>query len=150
MVFRVFADGVGFRYELPRQPSLAYFTVQDEPTEFNLPADHKAFWIPGDYDSNEYAYTTSRLSEVNTTPIEAHSAEGAAPTAVQTPLMLKSDDGLYINIHEAALVNYPAMMLNVDTAHLRPQQPARCPMPPARAPRPICRRPSTRPGAPWW
>jgi len=114
VVFRVFADGVGFRYEWPRQPNLQYFTVQDELTEFNLPADHKAFWIPGDYDSNEYAYTTSRLSAVNTAPIEVIQQK-AAPTTVQTPLMLKSDDGLYVNIHEAALVNYPAMMLKVDT-----------------------------------
>lgn len=114
LVFRVFADGVGFRYEFPAQPALSYFTVQDEQTEFNLPANHKVFWIPGDYDSNEYAYTTSRLSEVNTAPIEPIQQK-AAPTRVQTPLLLKSDDGLYINIHEAALVNYPAMMLNVDT-----------------------------------
>ena len=114
VVFRVFGDGVGFRYEVPAQPNLAYFTVQDELTEFNMPGDHRAFWIPGDYDSNEYAYTTSRLSEVNTTPITSIQ-EKAAPNRVQTPLMLKSDDGLYLNIHEAALVNYPAMMLNVDT-----------------------------------
>ena len=114
VVFRVFADGVGFRYEVPQQTGLTYFVVQDEHTEFNLPANHKAFWIPGDYDSNEYAYTTSRLSEVNTTPIPAIQLKAPA-NRVQTPLMLKSDDGLYINIHEAALVNYPAMFLNVDT-----------------------------------
>ena len=114
VVFRVFADGVGFRYEFPQQASLQYFTVQDEHTEFNLPANHKAFWIPGDYDSNEYAYTTSRVSEVNTTPIPAIQQQAPA-TRVQTPLMLKSDDGLYVNIHEAALVNYPALFLNVDT-----------------------------------
>ena len=114
VVFRVFADGVGFRYEFPRQAGLQYFTVQDELTEFRLPANHKAFWIPGDYDSNEYAYTTSRLNEVNTTPIQAIQAKAPAHR-IQTPLMLKSDDGLYVNIHEAALVNYPAMFLNVDT-----------------------------------
>ncbi len=114
VVFRVFADGVGFRYEFPRQAGLTYFTVKEEKTEFNLPANHKAFWIPGDYDSNEYAYTTSRLSAVNTLPITPIQ-ERAAPTRVQTPLMLKADDGLYLNIHEAALVNYPAMMLNVNT-----------------------------------
>ncbi|TGE23198.1 glycoside hydrolase family 97 protein [Hymenobacter metallicola] len=112
--FRLYDDGVGFRYEFPAQPGLTYFTVQDEVTEFNLPANHKAFWIPGDYDSNEYTYTTSRLSEVDTAPIEVIQQK-AEPHTVQTPLMLKSDDGLYINIHEAALVNYPAMMLNVDT-----------------------------------
>ncbi|MCC3158497.1 glycoside hydrolase family 97 protein [Hymenobacter sp. 15J16-1T3B] len=111
--FRLFDDGLGFRYEWPRQPNLQYFTVTGEQTEFNLPADHKAFWIPGDYDSNEYAYTTSRLSQVNSaniTPIQ----EKSAPQRVQTPLMLKSADGLYVNIHEAALVNYPAMMLSVN------------------------------------
>ncbi|GAA4368588.1 glycoside hydrolase family 97 protein [Hymenobacter saemangeumensis] len=113
VVFRVFADGVGFRYEFPQQDKLQYFTVSDEQTQFNLPADHKAFWIPGDYDSNEYSYTTSRLSQVNTTPI-AVIQHRAAPTTVQTPLMLKTDDGLYVNIHEAALVNYPAMFVNVD------------------------------------
>ncbi len=116
VVFRVFGDGVGFRYEVPAQPNLAYFTVQDELTEFNMAGDHRAFWIPGDYDSNEYAYTTSRLSAVNTTPIAAIQ-EKAPATRVQTPLMLKSADGLYINIHEAALVNYPALYLNVDTGN---------------------------------
>ena len=125
LVFRVFADGVGFRYEFPRQPGLTYFTVQRELTEFNLPANHRAFWIPGDYDSNEYTYTTSRLSEVNSAGIEPIQLR-SAPQRVQTPLMLKADDGLYVNIHEAALVNYPALMLDVDTktfgltAHLVP------------------------------
>ncbi|SNC67623.1 Glycosyl-hydrolase 97 C-terminal, oligomerisation [Hymenobacter gelipurpurascens] len=112
--FRLYDDGLGFRYEFPQQPGLTYFVVQEEKSEFNLPANHKAFWIPGDYDSNEYTYSQTRLSEVNTTPIE-HIQEKSAPNRVQTPLMLKSDDGLYVNIHEAALVNYPAMMLNVDT-----------------------------------
>ena len=97
-----------------RARGLQYFTVQDEFTEFHLPANHKAFWIPGDYDSNEYAYTTSRVSEVNTTPIQAIQLKAPA-NRIQTPLMLKSDDGLYVNIHEAALVNYPALYLNVDT-----------------------------------
>ncbi|TGE07979.1 glycoside hydrolase family 97 protein [Hymenobacter fodinae] len=112
--FRLYDDGLGFRYEFPQQPGLTYFVVQEEKTEFNLPANHKAFWIPGDYDSNEYVYSQTRLSEVNTTPIEPIQLK-AAPQRIQTPLMLKSDDGLYVNIHEAALVNYPAMMLNVDT-----------------------------------
>ncbi|RSK37227.1 glycoside hydrolase family 97 protein [Hymenobacter metallilatus] len=114
VVFRLFDDGLGFRYEVPQQPGLTYFVVQQEATEFNLPANHKAFWIPGDYDSNEYTYSTTRLSEVNTTPIEPIQLK-ADPTRVQTPLMLKADDGLYVNIHEAALVNYPALMLDVDT-----------------------------------
>ncbi|KAA9339286.1 glycoside hydrolase family 97 protein [Hymenobacter busanensis] len=111
--FRLFDDGLGFRYEWPQQPRLSYFNVVDERTEFNLPANHKAFWIPGDYDSNEYVYTTSRLSEVNTTRITPIQ-QRAETTTVQTPLMLKSDDGLYVNIHEAALVNYPALMLSVN------------------------------------
>jgi len=111
--FRLYDDGLGFRYEFPQQASLTYFVVQDEKTEFNLPANHKAFWIPGDYDSNEYTYSTTRLSEVNTTSVTPIQLK-AAPTTVQTPLMLKSDDGLYVNLHEAALVNYPAMMLNVN------------------------------------
>lgn len=117
--FRLYDDGLGFRYEFPQQPGLTYFVVQDERTEFNLPANHKVFWIPGDYDTNEYAYTTSRLSEVSAAAARPAPEIGlrvsAGPTAVQTPLMLKSDDGLYVNIHEAALVNYPAMLLNVDT-----------------------------------
>jgi hypothetical protein len=112
--FRLFDDGLGFRYEFPEQENLKYFIVSEERTEFNLPGNHKAFWIPGDYDSNEYAYSTTRLSGINTaavTPI----MEKAAPSTVQTPLMMKTDDGLYVNIHEAALVNYPAMFLTVNT-----------------------------------
>jgi hypothetical protein len=121
IVFRVFEDGVGFRYEFPKQPNLKYFIVSDELTEFALTADHKAFWIPGDYDTNEYLYTTSKLSGINNSKIVRESTDIAvrvAPdkNAVQTPLMLKSADGLYINIHEAALINYPAMQLHTDTA----------------------------------
>ncbi|NML65484.1 glycoside hydrolase family 97 protein [Hymenobacter sp. RP-2-7] len=121
VVFRVFADGVGFRYEWPRQLALGNFVVQDELTEFALPADHQAFWIPGDYDTNEYLYTRSRLSAVdNATQVRASTeiAVRDAPDAqaVATPLMLKADDGLYVNIHEAAQVDYPAMQLHVDRA----------------------------------
>jgi hypothetical protein len=124
VVFRVFADGVGFRYEFPKQPKLQYFTVTDELTEFALPADHKAFWIPGDYDTNEYPYTVSKLSEVDNTRLVKGSNDIAvrnAPDAqmVATPLMLKSADGLYVNIHEAAQVDYPAMQLHVDRASHR-------------------------------
>jgi glucan 1,4-alpha-glucosidase len=116
--FRLFNDGLGFRYEFPEQTDLKYFIVADEKTEFNLTGDHKTFWIPGDYDTNEYRYTTTKLSEIDTTSGKA--AEGIAfrsiiaSTAVQTPLMMKTSDGLYINIHEAALVNYPAMNLLVN------------------------------------
>jgi len=123
IVFRVFEDGVGFRYVFPRQPGLRYFIVSDELTQFHLAGDHKTFWIPGDYDSNEYPYTTSALSAVDNSALVASStaiAVRVAPDryAVQTPLMMKSADGLYLNIHEAALVGYPAMQLHVDRASL--------------------------------
>ena len=117
--FRIFNDGVAFRYEFPEQEQLKEFTVTDEKTEVNLTGDHKAFWIPGDPDTNEYRYSTTKLSEIKAL---ARSAEETsiltrspiADNAVQTPLMLKTADGVYINIHEAALVNYPAMHLMVD------------------------------------
>jgi hypothetical protein len=123
IIFRVFEDGVGFRYEFPKQPSLTYFVLSDERTEFRLAGDHKTFWIPGDYDSNEYPYTTSAISEIDNAALVAASTDIAvrvAPDryAVQTPLMMKSKNGLYINIHEAALVNYPAMQLHVDRERL--------------------------------
>jgi len=107
IVFRVFADGVGFRYEFPKQPNLIYFIVSDEVTEFALAGNNKTFWIPGDYDSNEYPYTISPVSDIKYAPDKY---------AVQTPLMMKTPGGLYINIHEAALVNYTSMQLHVDTA----------------------------------
>ncbi|HEV2483311.1 MAG TPA: glycoside hydrolase family 97 protein, partial [Puia sp.] len=123
IVFRVFADGVGFRYEFPRQPGLKYFIVTDELTQFHMAGDHKTFWIPGDYDSNEYPYTTSALSAVDNAALVAAStaiAVRVAPDryAVQTPLMMKTADGLYINIHEAGLMNYSTMDLHVDAATL--------------------------------
>jgi hypothetical protein len=119
IVFRVFEDGVGFRYEFPQQAGLKYFIVKDELTDFHLSGDHTAFWIPGDYDSNEYAYTTSRLSQVNNSSVVKAATDIAVrtvpdPLAVQTPLMLKTNNNIYINIHEAALINYPAMQLHVD------------------------------------
>ncbi|HEV2860577.1 MAG TPA: glycoside hydrolase family 97 protein [Pyrinomonadaceae bacterium] len=116
--FRLYDDGLGFRYEFPEQPGLKYFIVAAEKTEFNLAGDHKTFWIPGDYDTNEYAYSTTRLSEVNATRgmSEKEIAVKSIPAdnVVQTPLMMKTADGLYVNVHEAALVNYPAMNLDVD------------------------------------
>jgi hypothetical protein len=119
IVFRVFEDGVGFRYEFPKQPNLKYFVVSDELTEFSLTGDHKTFWIPGDYDTNEYRYTTSGLSEVDAWKVMKAATDIAVRVtpdqyAVQTPLMMKTSAGLYINIHEAALINYPAMQLHVD------------------------------------
>lgn len=131
--FRLFNDGLGFRYEFPVPSNLRHFTLKEELTEFQLAGNHKAFWIPADYDTNEFQITTSRLSEVPYLIDEARNEPLAckSPTpnlAVQTPLMLKSDNGLYINIHEAALVNYPAMHLNLDaetylmSAHLTPDK----------------------------
>lgn len=131
--FRLFDDGLGFRYEFPIQSGLRHFVIQDETTEFRLSGNHKAFWIPADYDSNEYPVSTSLLSEVaglmDKVREEGLAAKSPAPgLTIQTPLMLKSSDGLYINIHEAALVNYPAMCLNVDdksftlTSHLTPDK----------------------------
>jgi len=122
VIFRVFNDGVGFRYEFPQQDSLKHFIVADELTQFAASGDHKAFWIPGDYDTNEFSYYTTKLSEVDATgggaAQEIHAKTFFDKNAVQTPLMMKSADGLYINIHEAALVNYPAMNLVLDKATL--------------------------------
>lgn len=115
--FRIFNDGLGFRYEFPIQKNLEYFIIKEENTEFQLTGDHKAFWIPGDYDSQEYTYNITRLSEVDATiginVNEIAVREIPSKKIVQTPLMLKSDDGLYINIHEAALLDYPAMYLQI-------------------------------------
>lgn len=116
--FRLFDDGLGFRYEFPLQDNLNYFTVIDELTQFNLAKDHTAFWIPGDFDSNEYYYTKTRLSGIDATFGKNVNEIGVktliGKNYVQTPLMMKSDDGLYINIFEAALINYPAMHIEVD------------------------------------
>jgi hypothetical protein len=117
--FRAFNDGISFRYEFPSQNGLRYFTVKEEKTEINLTGDHKAFWIPGDYDTNEYSYSTTRLSEIEALAVSKRQTEinTRAPVAddvVQTPLMIKTAEGIYINVHEAALVDYPAMYLAVD------------------------------------
>src|SRR6516225_874260 len=119
IIFRIFEDGVAFRYEFPLQPNLKYFIVSEELTSFHLNGDHKVFWIPGDFDSNEYIYTISKISEIDNAERVASSTDIAVRDApdrysVQTPLLMKSSDGLYINIHEAALVNYPAMQLHTD------------------------------------
>lgn len=119
IVFRVFDDGVGFRYNFPAQPNLQHAIITGETSGFQLAGDHKAFWIPGDYDSNEYPYTTGPLSKINVGPISRKQTDIATRTvadtsSVATPLMMKTADGLYLNIHEAALANYPAMQLHVD------------------------------------
>lgn len=120
--FRLFDDGLGFRYEFPIQSELRHFTINNETTTFNLGKDYKAFWIPADYDTNEFPVSTSQLSEISKLIDDARkeSLAAKAPSkslAIQTPLMLKSQDGLYINIHEAALVNFPAMSLTLDEKH---------------------------------
>ncbi|GHB26824.1 glycoside hydrolase family 97 protein [Mongoliitalea lutea] len=116
--FRVFDDGLGFRYEFPSQPNLGHFVIKDELTQFAMAGDHTAFWIPGDYDTQEYDYTESKLSEIRGLMEKAItgnlSQKPFSTTGVQTSLMMKSDDGLYINLHEAALIDYSTMHLDLD------------------------------------
>ncbi|WP_348825664.1 glycoside hydrolase family 97 protein [Flavobacterium aestuarii] len=121
--FRLFNDGLGFRYEFPQQKNLVYFTIKEERTQFAMAGDHTAYWIPGDYDTQEYNYTTSKLSEIKGLMEKANtkgnvSQTSFSPTGVQTSLMMKSADGLYINLHEAALINYSCMHLNLDDKNL--------------------------------
>jgi glucan 1,4-alpha-glucosidase len=116
--FRMFNEGLGFRYEFPMQPNLVHFVIQEERTQFAMTGDHRAFWIPGDYDTQEYDYTTSRLTEIRSLMKGAISPNASqtpfSPTGVQTSLMMKTDEGLYVNLHEAALINYACMHLNLD------------------------------------
>lgn len=120
--FKLFNDGLGFRYEFPEQKELTYFVIKEEKTQFAMAGDHKAFWLPGDYDTQEYSTVTSKLSEVRGKMKDAvtpnASQQTFSPTGLQTPLMLKSDNGLYINIHEAALVDYSCMSLNLDDKNM--------------------------------
>ena len=128
--FRLFNDGLGFRYEFPSQKNLNYFVIKEELTQFAMTADHTAWWIPGDYDTQEYNYTLCRLSEISKHFKEALTGNDSQTpfsiNGVQTSLQLRTDEGLYINIHEAALVNYPCMHLDLDpatltfTSHLTP------------------------------
>lgn len=120
--FRVYDEGVGFRYEFPQQKNLTYFTIVEEWTEFAMTADHTAWWIAGDYDTQEYDYTESRLSQIGLLSQGAISGNASqtpfSRTGVQTSLMMKTDDNLYINIHEAALVDYSCMHLNLNETNL--------------------------------
>ncbi|MFR1235642.1 MAG: glycoside hydrolase family 97 protein [Barnesiella sp.] len=120
--FRLYDDGLGFRYEFPQQKNLIYFVIQEEKTQFAMAGDHTAYWIPGDYDTQEYDYTTSRLSEIRKLMPEAITPNSSqtpfSPTGVQTALMMKTDDGLYINLHEAALVDYSCMHLDLDDENM--------------------------------
>lgn len=117
--FRLYDDGVGFRYEWPAQDNFTYFTIKEERTEFAMTGDHTAYWIPGDYDTQEYDYTISRLSEVREKMPAVKfsynvSSTVFSDTGVQTSLQLKTDNGIYLNIHEAACVDYSTMHLNLD------------------------------------
>ena len=120
--FRLFDDGLGFRYEFPSQKNLVYFVVKEERTQFAMAGNHTAHWISGDYDTQEYDYTTSKLSEIRGLSSKARSEnasqEGFSDTGVQTSLMMKSSDGIYINLHEAALINYSCMNLNLDDKNM--------------------------------
>ena len=116
--FRLFDDGLGFRYEFPEQEKLVYYIVKEEKTQFAMSGDHIAFWLPGDYDTQEYNYAKSKLSEISALFDDALDDNASqtqfSDTGVQTPLMMKTEDGLYIDIHEAALVNYSCMHLNLN------------------------------------
>ena len=120
--FRLFDDGLGFRYEFPQQKNLVYFVVKEERTQFAMAGDHTAFWIPGDYDTQEYDFTESKLTEIRELMEKSITANlsqtSFSPTGVQTSLMMKTADGLYINLHEAALINYSCMHLNLDDKNL--------------------------------
>lgn len=120
--FRVYDDGVGFRYEFPQQKNLVYFVIKEEHSQFAMTGDHTAWWIPGDYDTQEYDYTESKLSEIRSLLPNAVTSNASqtvfSPTGVQTSLQMKTDEGLYINLHEAALVDYSCMHLNLNDKNL--------------------------------
>ena len=120
--FRLFNEGLGFRYEFPEQKNLTYFIIKEEKTQFAMAGDHTAFWIPGDYDTQEYDFTTSKLSEIRGLMAKSITSNVSqtsfSPTGVQTSLMMKTNDGLYINLHEAALINYSCMHLNLDDKNM--------------------------------
>ena len=129
--FRLFDDGLGFRYEFPKQQQGSYLTLKDEATEFNFNGDHKLFCIPGDYDTDEYLWSETTFSSLPEAMGNYHrhsEAQRTGGNTIQTPMLLKTDDPVYVNVHEAALVNYPAMLLDVDTqennmkAHLVPDR----------------------------
>ncbi|MEO6347337.1 MAG: glycoside hydrolase family 97 protein [Aquaticitalea sp.] len=123
IVFKVYDEGVGFRYEFPFEKKVSYFIISDENTEFNLTGDHKTFWIPGDYDSQEYNYNETKLSQIDISKLDMSNGISLKTIEnnfrVQSPLMMKSADGLYLNIFEAAVNNYPVMHLDVDTKNFK-------------------------------
>ncbi|RZJ74890.1 MAG: glycoside hydrolase family 97 protein [Flavobacterium sp.] len=123
IIFRVFDEGVAFRYEFPKQPELNYFIVADEMTEFAVTGNHKAFWIPGDFDSQEYVYNETTLSQVDNTKLDMNNGISVKSLGgkhtIQSPLMMKSSDNLYINIFEAVVVNYPVMHLDLNVSNFK-------------------------------
>ena len=123
LVFKVYEEGVAFRYEFPAEEAVRYFVVSEENTEFNLTGDHKTFWIPGDFDSQEYVYNETKLSEIDNSKLDLNNGIAlksiGSKYRVQSPLMMKSEDGLYLNIFEAAVVNYPVMHLDVNTENFQ-------------------------------
>ncbi|RTY73199.1 glycoside hydrolase family 97 protein [Flavobacterium sp. LS1R10] len=123
IIFKVFDEGVAFRYDFPRQAELNYFIISDEVTQFNLTENNKVFWIPGDFDSNEYEYNETKFSEIDNSKINMNNGIGVKSIPgkymVQTPLMMKAPSGLYLNIFEAAVVNYPVMHLNADVTNYK-------------------------------
>lgn len=116
IIFKAYDEGIAFRYDFPKQEKLNYFIVSDERTEFQLTANHKVFWLPGDYDSQEYPYTETRFSDINTDKVDKNNGIAlksiGSKTRIQAPLMMKTFDKLYLNIFEAAVVNYPVMHLD--------------------------------------
>lgn len=116
IIFKVYDEGVAFRYEFPKQPNLNYFIIKEENTQFNLAGNHKTFWIPGDYDSQEYVYNETKFSDIDVSKLDMNNGIGLKTIRdnhrIQSPLMMKTANGLYLNIFEAAVVNYPVMHLN--------------------------------------
>ena len=123
IIFRVFDEGVAFRYDFPKQAALNYFIISDEVSQFNLAENNKVFWLPGDFDSQEYAYNETSFSDINTQKIDLNNGIGVKSIAgqyvVQSPLMMKSPSGLYLNIFEAAVANYPVMHLDAEVNHYK-------------------------------
>ena len=123
IIFRVFDEGVAFRYDFPKQAALNYFIISDEVSQFNLTANHKVFWMPGDYDSQEYVFNETKFSEIDNSKLDMNNGIGVKSIpgkyVIQSPLMMKSPIGLYLNVFEAAVVNYPIMHLNADVANYK-------------------------------
>ncbi len=123
IIFKVYNEGIAFRYDFPKQKDLNYFIVSEEVSEFSLTDNHKTFWIPGDFDSNEYAYNETSISEINTDKVDLNNGIGmksiSGKSVVQSPLMMKSKDNIYLNVFEAAVVNYPVMHLDVNTTQYK-------------------------------